>query len=70
MMCSVRELQIGDEHDGIIELPADAPVGTAFADYAELNDPVFDVNDHAQPAGLYGRSRHCARSCRRPVSGR
>src|SRR5690606_16774396 len=27
MMCSVRELQLGDEHDGIIELPADAPVG-------------------------------------------
>jgi phenylalanyl-tRNA synthetase beta chain len=44
MMCSVRELQLGEEHDGIIELPADAPVGTAFADYAELNDPVFDVN--------------------------
>jgi phenylalanyl-tRNA synthetase beta chain len=44
MMCSVRELQIGEEHDGIIELPADAPIGTAFADYAELNDPVFDVN--------------------------
>ena len=44
MMCSVRELQIGEEHDGIIELPADAPVGTPFADYAELNDPVFDVN--------------------------
>ena len=44
MMCSVRELQIGEEHDGIIELPSDAPVGTAFADYAELNDPVFDVN--------------------------
>ncbi|HET6942440.1 MAG TPA: phenylalanine--tRNA ligase subunit beta, partial [Sphingomicrobium sp.] len=44
MMCSVRELQIGEEHDGIIELPADAPVGTAFADYADLNDPVFDVN--------------------------
>jgi phenylalanyl-tRNA synthetase beta chain len=44
MMCSVRELQIGEEHDGIIELPADAPVGTSFADYAGLNDPVFDVN--------------------------
>ena len=44
MMCSVRELQIGDEHDGIIELPTDAPIGRAFADYAELNDPVFDVN--------------------------
>src|SRR5690606_8806349 len=33
MMCSVRELELGDEHDGIIELPADAPVGTAFANY-------------------------------------
>jgi phenylalanyl-tRNA synthetase beta chain len=44
MMCSVRELQIGDEHDRIIELAGDAPVGAAFADYAGLNDPVFDVN--------------------------
>lgn len=43
MMCSSRELELGDDHDGIIELPADAPVGTAFADYADLNDPVFDV---------------------------
>ncbi|MDH4745732.1 phenylalanine--tRNA ligase subunit beta [Sphingomonas sp. CBMAI 2297] len=44
MMCSTRELELGDDHDGIIELPADAPVGTAFADYAELNDPVFDIS--------------------------
>ena len=44
MMCSVRELQIGEEHDGIIELAGDAPVGAAFADYAGLNDPIFDVN--------------------------
>ncbi|MCW3835093.1 phenylalanine--tRNA ligase subunit beta [Sphingomonas canadensis] len=43
MMCSSRELELGDEHDGIIELPADAPVGTAFPDYAGLNDPVIDV---------------------------
>jgi phenylalanyl-tRNA synthetase beta chain len=43
MMCSVRELQLGEEHDGIIELPADAPVGARFADYAGLDDPVFDV---------------------------
>ena len=43
MMCSVRELEIGDEHDGIIELPGDAPVGAAFAAYAGLDDPVFDV---------------------------
>ena len=43
MMCSVRELQIGDEHDGIIELPADAPVGAVYADWAGLSDPVIDV---------------------------
>lgn len=43
MMCSVRELQIGDEHEGIIELPADAPVGAAFAEYAQLDDPILDV---------------------------
>jgi phenylalanyl-tRNA synthetase beta chain len=43
MMCSARELQLGDDHTGIIELPDDAPVGTAFTDYAGLNDPVFDV---------------------------
>jgi phenylalanyl-tRNA synthetase beta chain len=44
MMCSVRELQLGEDHDGIIELAGDAPVGASFADYAGLNDPVFDVN--------------------------
>ncbi|MBY8824613.1 phenylalanine--tRNA ligase subunit beta [Sphingomonas colocasiae] len=44
MMCSVRELELGDEHDGIIELPADAPVGANYAAWAELDDPVIDVS--------------------------
>ncbi|MCW3846705.1 phenylalanine--tRNA ligase subunit beta [Sphingomonas sp. LB-2] len=44
MMCSTRELELGDDHDGIIELPADAPVGTAYPDYAGLSDPVIDVS--------------------------
>ena len=43
MMCSSRELELGDDHDGIIELAADAPVGTAFADFAGLDDPVIEV---------------------------
>jgi len=43
MLCSVRELQLGDEHEGIIELPADAPVGAAYAAYAGLDDMVLDV---------------------------
>jgi len=42
MMCSTRELQLGDDHEGIIELPADAPVGESFADYSGTS-PVFDV---------------------------
>jgi phenylalanyl-tRNA synthetase beta chain len=63
MMCSIRELQLGDEHEGIIELPEDAPVGTAFADYAELNDPVFDVAitpDRADCMGVRGIARDLA----------
>jgi phenylalanyl-tRNA synthetase beta chain len=43
MMCSARELELGEDHAGIIELSEDAPVGVAFAEYAGLGDPVFDV---------------------------
>ncbi|MBB3764823.1 phenylalanine--tRNA ligase subunit beta [Sphingomicrobium lutaoense] len=43
MLCSARELELGEDHDGIIELPEDAPVGTSYADYAGLDDPLFDV---------------------------
>ena len=63
MMCSVRELQLGDEHEGIIELAADAPVGAAFADFAELNDPVFDVSvtpDRSDCMGVRGIARDLA----------
>jgi phenylalanyl-tRNA synthetase beta chain len=44
MLVSEAELEISDDHDGIIDLPADAPVGTPFAKYAGLDDPVLDVN--------------------------
>ena len=43
MMCSMRELMLSDAHDGIIDLPADAPVGARYIDWAGLADPVFDV---------------------------
>ena len=44
MMCSARELELGEDHAGIIELAADAPVGDALRRYAGLDDPVFDVH--------------------------
>ncbi|HZV17097.1 MAG TPA: phenylalanine--tRNA ligase subunit beta [Sphingobium sp.] len=44
MMCSTRELELGEDHEGIIELPGEAPVGAAFANYAGLDDPVIDVS--------------------------
>ncbi|WP_422372250.1 phenylalanine--tRNA ligase subunit beta [Hoeflea sp.] len=44
MMCSEKELDMSDDHDGIIDLPDDAPVGTSFAAYAGLDDPVIEIN--------------------------
>ncbi|MEQ1494288.1 MAG: phenylalanine--tRNA ligase subunit beta [Novosphingobium sp.] len=62
MMCSARELGLGDDHDGIIELPADAPVGMAFADY-QGSDPIFDVAitpNRPDCMGVYGIARDLA----------
>ena len=44
MLCSEREMGISDEHEGIIELPADAQVGAPFAALAGLDDPVIDID--------------------------
>src|SRR5438874_11446183 len=41
MLCSEAELQLSENHDGIMELPADAPVGALDAQWAGLGDPVF-----------------------------
>ncbi len=43
MNCSERELGLGSDHDGIMILPEDAPVGLPFADYAKLSDTVLDL---------------------------
>src|SRR3954447_18224536 len=63
MMCSSRELELGDDHSGIIELPEDAPVGTPFTQYAGLDDPVFDVNvtpNRQDAMGVRGIARDLA----------
>lgn len=43
MMCSERELGLGEDHDGIIALPTNAQVGQAYVDYRGLRDVVLDV---------------------------
>ena len=63
MLCSLREMGMGQEHDGIIELPADAPVGAAFAQVMGLDDPVIDVKvtpDRADCLGVAGIARDLA----------
>ncbi len=63
MMCSARELLLGEDHDGIIELPEDAPVGQGYASWAGLDDPVFDVSitpNRQDCMGVYGIARDLA----------
>ena len=63
MLCSIRELLLGDEHDGIIELPADAVVGEPAAKALDLNDPVIDISltpNRGDAASVYGIARDLA----------
>jgi phenylalanyl-tRNA synthetase beta chain len=62
MMCSSRELDLGDDHDGIIELPEDASVGHSFADY-QGSSPVIEVAitpNRPDCMGVYGIARDLA----------
>src|SRR6202451_788815 len=63
MLVSEFELQISDNHEGIIELPDDAPVGANFAHYAGLDDPVIEINltpNRPDCAGVHGIARDLA----------
>ncbi|HEY4941040.1 MAG TPA: phenylalanine--tRNA ligase subunit beta [Rhizomicrobium sp.] len=63
MLCSSRELLLGDDHDGIIELAADAIVGEPAAKALGLTDPVIDVNltpNRGDAASVYGIARDLA----------
>ncbi|HEY6432886.1 MAG TPA: phenylalanine--tRNA ligase subunit beta, partial [Acetobacteraceae bacterium] len=43
MLLSAREMGLGEDHSGIMDLPADAPVGVSYAAWAGLDNPLFDV---------------------------
>lgn len=60
MLCSFSELGISDDHDGIIELPTDAPVGNDIRDYLSLNDVTIEVDltpNRADCLGIRGLAR-------------
>jgi phenylalanyl-tRNA synthetase beta chain len=63
MLVSEFELQISDDHEGIIDLPDDAPVGEPYAKYAGLDDPVLELNltpNRGDAAGVHGVARDLA----------
>src|SRR3569832_917356 len=60
MLCSAAELQISEDHDGIMELPADAPLGKGYADWAGIGDPVIEINltpNRQDCTGVHGIAR-------------
>ncbi len=62
MMCSEKELCVGDDHTGIIELPADTKVGLPAAEVLNI-DPVFDISitpNRAECLGVHGVARDLA----------
>ena len=60
MLCSGRELGLGDDHEGILELPADAPVGQDIREYLDLDDQIFVIKltpNKADCLSLIGMAR-------------
>jgi phenylalanyl-tRNA synthetase beta chain len=63
MLCSGRELEISEDHDGILDLPADAPVGAIYAEWAKISDPVIEINltpNRPDATGVFGIARDLA----------
>lgn len=65
MCCSMRELGIGDDHDGIIELPDDVVIGTDIKDYLPVKDIIVEIDNKSltnRPDlwGHYGIAREIA----------
>jgi phenylalanyl-tRNA synthetase beta chain len=63
MLCSAAELELSEDHDGILELPADAPIGKVYAEWAGLGDPVLEINltpNRQDCTGVHGIARDLA----------
>jgi len=63
MLCSFSELGISEDHDGIIELPLDAPVGTDIREFLKLDDSTIEISvtpNRADCLGIIGVARDVA----------
>ncbi len=63
MLCSAAELELSNDHDGIIKLPDDAPIGVPYVEYAKLGGVVFDISitpNRGDATGVYGVARDLA----------
>ncbi len=63
MLCSAFELQLSEDHEGILDLPADAPVGVRYTEWAQLEDPVIEINltpNRPDCTGVHGIARDLA----------
>jgi phenylalanyl-tRNA synthetase beta chain len=71
MLCSARELGLSDDHSGLMELPADAPLGTPLREYLSLDDTVIEVDltpNRADCLSIRGLARDVSASCDAPYT--
>ena len=71
MICSVKELGIGEDHSGILVLAADAPLGVDFVAYSGLRDEVFEIAvtpDRGYAVSVRGIARELASSYNVPFT--
>jgi phenylalanyl-tRNA synthetase beta chain len=72
MLCSARELALGDDQSGLWELPADAPVGTQLASFLALPDATIELKltpNRPDCLGLRGLGREVATLFQVPFAG-
>ncbi len=70
MLCSARELGIGEDQDGLLSLPQDAPVGEDIATYLKLEDRIIDIDltpNRADAFSIRGLAREAALLCDRKM---
>ena len=71
MLCSFSELGISDDHDGILELPLDAPIGQDVRQYLQLDDVTIEVDltpNRADCLGIKGLAREVGVLNQAPVN--